>query len=136
MKVLVGAVVVLLLLSLLSAGGWAWRYYTAEVRGVVDAEEQIESAGSRVQFYNHFHDMCSSIKTSKQALATQYKMLGLSEGGKESVRVRANIAGLEATVASRVNQYNADSAKGYTAARFKDNSLPHRVSVDGTTHCN
>jgi hypothetical protein len=117
-------------------GSWAWKYYTAPIQGKVDAEVQIESAQSRIQWYNHFHDLCSVVESNKESLRVQQMLLESSESNDERIRIRANIGGIKAQIARNVNRYNADAAKDYTAARFKDGDLPYQLSVDGETYCN
>lgn len=117
-------------------GSWAWKYYTASIKGKVNAEVQIESAESRIQWYNHFHDLCSVVQSNKESLRVQKMLLESSESNDERIRIRANIGGIQAQIARNVNRYNADASKNYTAARFKDSDLPFKLSVSGETYCN
>src|SRR3546814_2987104 len=59
--VLIG-VAVIATVAVTAAGSWAWRYYTAEIRGVVGAEERIQSAPSRIAAYDRFFDLCAAIQ--------------------------------------------------------------------------
>lgn len=125
-----GAIVVgLLVVVLLSGAGLAWRYFTAPIKGVVDAEEQINQGSNRIQKYNHFFDLCSTIQSDKMALATQRSLLDSAEGSKERERIRANIAGIQAQMNRNANQYNVDARKEYTSARFKSNDLPYQIDT-------
>jgi len=63
-------------------------------------------------------------------------LLESSESNDERIRIRANIGGIKAQISRNVNRYNADAAKDYTAARFKDGDLPYQLSIDGETYCN
>lgn len=116
-------------LMAMSAVGWVWRYYTAAPKGIVEAEEQINSGHSRIQKYNQFFDLCSVIQTNKTQLRTQKDMLEMAESADERQRIRATIAGVKAQLNRNVNQYNADSHKEYTAARFKASSLPYEINA-------
>lgn len=113
-----------------SAASWAWRYYTAAPKGIVQAEEQINKGSNRIQNYDHFFDLCSVIQTNKTQLQTQKDMLEMAETQKERTRIRATIAGVTAQLSRNVNRYNADSHKEYTKARFKDESLPYEINAN------
>lgn len=119
----------LALMALLIAGTLAYRYYTAEVRGVVSAEEQIESAGSRITNYEHFYDLCAAVQGHEDALDAQHRAIE-SAGGDEAERIRANIAGLEAQRNRAIRRYNADARKAYTRARFLGEDLPRELDTD------
>lgn len=135
MKVLGIAVSFIFIITAITAGSLAYRYYMAPVHGKVNAEVQIESAPSRIQKYEHFFNLCAQVQTMKASIAAQRDLLDPAETTKERSRIRANLAGMTAQLARYVNQYNADSQKNYTKARFKDSSLPYTLSVDGKTFC-
>ncbi|MAX33709.1 MAG: hypothetical protein CME72_11675 [Halomonadaceae bacterium] len=128
----IGAIALLLLVI---AGGWAFRYFTAETRGIVNAEEQIESAGSRITNYEHFYDLCAAVQGHEDALAAQRHALANAEGD-EAERIRANVAGLEAQRNRAIRRYNADARKAYTRARFLGEDLPREISTqEDRTQC-
>lgn len=129
--VLAGIVV----LIALAFASWAWRYYTAEVRGKVGAEEQIESAPSRISNYNHFFDLCASVQRKEAKIKAQKDSLAYASGDDES-RIRQNIAALKGARAGDIARYNADASKQYTRARFLASNLPPRLDVDAeSTTC-
>lgn len=123
-------VVGLLGAAALKGASMAYTYFTAPVKGIVEAEQIINDGQNRINEYEYFFDMCSTIQSDKQALDTQRRLLENAESADERERVRSNIAGIEAQLHRNVNQYNADSTKEYTAARFKDNSLPYTISAE------
>lgn len=119
------------ILAMVAAGGiMAWKYFTAEVRGVSQAERQIESADSRINNYDHFYDLCAFVQTQETSLIAQRSQLEDAESEKSRDRIRSNIAGLEAQRARAVNQYNADASKAYTKARFLGKDLPKKLDLD------
>jgi len=128
-------ILVIVVVMALSLGGLAWRYYTADIRGTVDAEERIESAQSKIQNYEHYFDLCSTAQTRQQSLMVQEELLSSAEDTKERARIRANVAGLKAQLASAVNQYNVDVQKDYTMARFKDVDLPYELDYNTPINC-
>lgn len=125
---------VLLLIALLSVGGWVWRYYTAEPKGIVDAEEQIQSGDNRIDKYNKFYDLCASTQRQKRSLEAQKETLEQVDDDEKS-RIRQNIAGLQAQIQGTVSQYNALSTREYTAGQFRASNLPYKLSVEGDTTC-
>jgi hypothetical protein len=116
-------------LLLLVVGSWAFRYYTAEVRGKVRAEEIIESAPNRMVQYEYFFNLCATIQGYNAQLQAQRQQLEVVKGEKEWNRVNANIAGITGQRARAIAQYNADVQKEYTRGRFFDPSLPSQISV-------
>lgn len=129
--VLVG---VFLTIVLLTVASLAWRYYTAEVKGVVGAKEQIESANNRIEKYEEFFTTCASVQTLKHSINTQKKMLAESNSESMAERVMTNISGMEAHLARLVNEYNTKSQM-YTRKKFKASNLPARLSLSGPTYC-
>ena len=125
---------VVLMIGALSIAGWAWKYNTATVRGVVDAEVRIESGDNRIYSYENFFDQCASIQGYEQALVAQKEVLAQAKGD-EAVHIRATIAAITAQRARAIMQYNVDAAKAYTKARFFDDQLPRKLTVEGTTSC-
>lgn len=134
-KAALAVIIGLILIVALSAGTWAWRYYTAEIRGVITAEEQIESAPSRIARYEEFFDLCASVQRNKAALNAQRERLEGEESQKERSRIRSNIAGLSAQIAGTVSRYNNNAAQDYTSGRFKASNLPYQLSTEGATTC-
>lgn len=120
---------------ILVVGSWAYKYYTASARGAITAHEQLESANSRIQKYNHFFDLCTTVQRQKAQLNAQKSRLKMEPDTKVQSRIRTNIAAIQAQVAGSVAQYNNDSAKSYTAARFKASNLPASLSTEGNTQC-
>lgn len=128
-------VVVIVLMGLISLGSLAWRYMTAELKGRVGAEEQLESAPSRIANYEHFFDLCASIQRKEAKIIAQTDNLELAEADKERRRIRQNIAALKGARAGDIARYNADASKQYTRARFLSSDLPYRIDprADRTT---
>ena len=131
----IGGLAFIALMAGLSLMYWQWISVTAPIKGKAEAERQIESKESRIQRYEHFFDLCASAQPQQVALRSQQARLETAETSKERSRIRANIAGVEANLARTVNQYNADSGKNYTAARFKASNLPYQLSTEETIQC-
>lgn len=126
-------------LMLLAAIGWGWRYVTAPVRGIVGAEEQIESAASRITNYEHFFDLCASVQGHEAAIRAAEAQLDTLQTGdasrSEVERVIAVLAGTRAQRERAIARYNADASKSYTRARFLASDLPYRLDARGETLC-
>lgn len=112
----------IILLVAISLGTLAWRYYTAEVRGTVGAQEQIESAPSRIQRYQEFFNLCQSIQSKEDAIDNLRSNSSMNEQYKDSA-ITAN----QNARATLINEYNSKSAQSYTAARFKASNLVYQI---------
>jgi hypothetical protein len=113
---------VIVLLVVLSLAGLAWRYHTAEIRGRVGAEEQIESSASRIQRYQEFFSICQSVQTKEDAIDNLRANTSMDESRKDSA-ITAN----QNARAQLINEYNSKSAQSYTAARFKASNLIYQI---------
>lgn len=113
-------------------GGWAFSYFTAPIRGAVNAEEQIESAASRIQNYQMFYDLYHTYQAQTQQLEIQRerleqaKELGLEP--KDIARIQTDIAALRAVRTQTREQYNSAASQQYTRARFLAGDLPYQIS--------
>lgn len=117
-------------LVVLGPGQWAWRYYTAEVRGVVGQEERVQSALHRMGAYEHFYDLCASVQGHEATLTAARKQLGETAEEAERQRIRANIAGIESQRARSIARYNADARKDHTVGQFRDAELPYSLKPE------
>lgn len=118
-----GAIIVAITIAIgLSLGTLAYRYFTAEVRGVVGAEEQIEGASSRIQRYQEFFNLCQSIQAKEDAIDNIKANATMSESG-QGAAITAN----QNSRASLISEYNSKSSQSYTSARFKASDLPYRI---------
>lgn len=120
-----------LVMAVTGALNWAWRYYTAPIKGKVGAEEQLESAPSRISKYNHFFDLCGNIQALQDRANDQYEQLSRLKANdtpdQDVSRVLQNINGIEAQIADQVRKYNQDARKDYTQARFHASKLPYQL---------
>ena len=111
-------------------GSWAWRYYTAPIKGRVTAQEQIQSGQNRIQKYNKFYDMCARAQSLTDKLDAQQEQLENTKEEDRKSRIRTRIAGLKGEFSRVVRQYNADARKSYTAGQFRSSDLPYQLSTD------
>jgi hypothetical protein len=137
-KVVGATILAILFVAAVSVGiatlAGAIQWGTADIRGKLNAREQIHANGSyRIDAYEHFFNLCASVQTNEQNLDAQYDELNAAQdvGDKENVeRIQANISGLRSAIADAVNQYNADANKSYTVGQFRSSSLPYQLSTD------
>jgi hypothetical protein len=125
---IVTAVIVLLLA--LAAFWLGVRYLFAEWQGRVDAEVQIESAGSRIARYEHFFSLCASAQSNEvtiDRLRAQLESEGLEP--RERTRLETTLTGVIAARADAVSKYNAESTQSYTSAQFRDSDLPYQLPL-------
>lgn len=109
------------------AFAWTFTYYTADVRGRIQANEQIKSGANRIAQYDHFFNLCAGVQTNEASLDAQNEQLAQATSDKEKERIRTNIAGLTTARAEGINQYNADARKNYTDGQFRDSDLPYQI---------
>lgn len=120
---IVGVIIVAIVVAIgLSLGTLAYRYFTAEVRGVVGAEEQIEGAASRIQRYQEFFNICQSIQAKEDAIDNIKANTTMSESG-QGAAITAN----QNSRAGLIAEYNSKSSQSYTSARFKASNLPYKI---------
>lgn len=113
-------------LALVVVGAYAVRYYSADVRGRIDANETIKSGANRIAQYDYFFALCAAVQDAEAALAAQQALLSVDP---EDKRVLANIAGITAARASLINEYNVRAAREYTSGQFRDSELPYQLSA-------
>lgn len=137
-------VVALILLGMIVLGtvtgvlSGAINYVLAPFRGAVEAEIQIESGANRRYTYDHFHNMCAAIKAIEVNIDSQQNLMSNSStmSDEQKNMILTNIAGLQAQRANKISEYNADSDKAYTSARFKDDRLPRNLPLSTYTGAN
>ena len=131
------AVVVFILVA--SGIGMVIRYYTADVRGKVAANEKIKADPNfRIEAYDRFFNQCASVQSIEQTIAATQAELATSKNERRQMQLNTNLTALAAARADAVNQYNADSHKAYTAGQFKSSDLPYELSTtipEGGTQC-
>lgn len=114
---------------LLIVAAYAIQYYTADVRGRVDAQEQRKSGASRIAGYELFFNRCAAIQTNEAQIDALKAELKNTTDPREQARINANITGVTAARNGGINQYNADARKEYTEGQFRDSSLPFQIPV-------
>ena len=124
-------VVILVILGAIgTVGGLVWNYLLAGPQGAVAARQIIQADGNyRIQAYQHFFDLCQSVQTNDDQIASQYAVLNQYPKNDHSDRNRVltNIAGLEAFRASNIREYNADATQSYTVGQFRSSALPYQL---------
>lgn len=120
---------VILALVVLVAGGWAFRYYTADVRGQIEMQEEVMSGEFRQMSYDHFYNLYADIQAFEDQIRNQEEILETAEG-EEAQRYRRNINALRNQRAAVIRQYNADVRKEGTRGQFRANDLPTSISIE------
>lgn len=123
------AILGILFLVLLVGGTWAWRYYTAEVRGVVGAEEKIQSSDNRIDKYNKFFNTCAKAQEYQDKIQIQLDQLENADGDQAD-KIQTRISGLKGMFSNTVRSYNQDARKSYTSGQFRSSKLPYQLPTD------
>lgn len=128
---IVGTVVaVIAVIVVLVVGIFALKWFSAPVRGALDARETIQADGDfRLQAYNQFFNLCASIQGHEGTILAQRSLLAATTDSDEQARVRANIAGIEGQRIRAITKYNVESAKDWTVGQFKASKLPYQLSI-------
>jgi len=132
-------ILIFVVIGVMSFGSWGWQYYTAEIRGTVEAEQQIESVESRIGNYEFFYDLCHSIKAHDRRIEIQKDRLKSSQEGnaddRELSRIRSNIAGIQSVRESAIQRYNSSARQQYTSGRFRASDLPYQINPTKQINC-
>jgi len=125
---LVGVGAILLLFVLVFAG-WGWRYYTASIKGKVEAVEIIESGTNRIAQYEHFFNLCAAVQSLEAGISASMDEFELTSSAntRDRARILSNITGKKSQRLRSINQYNVDARKTYTNAQFRDSNLPYQL---------
>ena len=135
-KGVLGVVAFVLGIVLVAAVIFAIQWFTAEPRGALDARERTVADGSyRIAAYDKFFRDCSSAQTVQQNLANAQERADTNTDPAMQPQLDANVNALSNTLNGAVNRYNADSARDYTVAQFKDSSLPFTLNADQEIRC-
>ncbi|GAC1521696.1 MAG: hypothetical protein NVS3B1_06240 [Marmoricola sp.] len=111
-------ILAIILLSLLSIGGYALSVALSPVKGRADQFKQQQSGTNRIFAQQQFHDLYADYQ------ATVAKLPVYSQQAKSGdTAAMTNLTGLIAHCTDVVGQYNAASAK-YLTKDFKDANLP------------
>lgn len=127
MKMILGVVGAFVVLSVFVSLSLGIRYYTANLRGKVDAQERRLSGPMRLAAYNYFFDLCVAVQGHEASLDALHRELDVTNDTKEQVRIRTNITGLESYRSRSIAQYNQDARKDYTIGQFRDTDLPYQI---------
>jgi len=130
-KVIFGGIIIFLVIFLVLFGGiMAFRYFTAEIRGIVPAEERIQSADFRIYSYEYFYNQLATINAEEANYDAQYERLQtLTTESDEYNRVQRNLAAIKAHIERLKRQYNADSKKEGTRGQFRATDLPYQLDI-------
>lgn len=122
------AIGALAILAGVIVGGYAIKYYTADVRGRVEANEQIKNGSNRIAQYDKFFNQCAAIQGLEGSLDSFAVELAATTNDDDRSRILANITGVSAQRSRSIAQYNADARKNYTDGQFRDSDLPYQIS--------
>lgn len=123
-----GVAAIVALMIGLAWAGLGMRWWFAAPAGKVAAQEQIQSAPSRIGAYNHFFDLCAAVQGKEASLDAMAVELAAATDPDDASRIRTNIAGVTAARSRTILQYNADARKDYTVGQFRDSGLPYQLA--------
>jgi hypothetical protein len=118
--------------ALLSAGIWALKVATSDVRGAGDQTQKVNSANNRIFAQEHFFTLYNNVLAYDQQLDQAAADKAEHPG---DTYFAINYSGLVKTCIDARNQYNADANK-VTQAKWRDPQLPYQIDpLDPKTDC-
>jgi hypothetical protein len=125
-------VVTIAFIAVISAGIWALKVATSDVKGAGDQTQKINSVDNRIYAQEHFFTLYNNLIAYDQQLDQAAKDKAEHPGDRFFA---INYSGLVKTCIDARNQYNADAFK-VTQARWRDQSLPFQIdATDPKTDC-
>jgi hypothetical protein len=115
-----------------------FQYATADVRGSVAQRELVRADGNfRVQAYDHFFDLCTSIQGDEARLKALKTQRDVPDNSPADVnRINATLPAIQATRDAKIAQYNNDAQKVGTIGPFRSAHLPEHLNInDEETTC-
>lgn len=118
--------------GVLSAGIWAVRVATSDVRGAGDQAQKVNSANNRIFAQEHFFTLYNNLLAYDQQLDQAAADKAEHPG---DTYLATNYSGLVKTCIDARNQYNGDANK-VTQSRWRDPQLPFQIDqFDPKTDC-
>lgn len=142
---------VVVVIALLSAGGWAFKVATSDVKGKGDTIVRQNDADNRIQAQAFFEDTYAAVKKFDQQLNDANKALvewkannpaptGQSSAELELYKQQLNnkqttVTGIQQQCRNSVAAYNAEARKTIRS-KWRSQDLPYEIgSTDATTDC-
>lgn len=124
-RIALAVLAVIVFVGLISAGIWALKVGTADVRGRGNLHRQITSAENRRFAQEHFQELLNQIEAYDRQLDQAAQDKAEHPG---DAFFATNYSGLRKQCFDAVGQYNADANK-ISQARFRDADLPYQVDA-------
>jgi hypothetical protein len=129
--IVVGIAAVVVVLFLLVFGGGLFSMATSDFRGEVEKHENVEANGRlRVEAYEEFYGLCSSIQTKQTEIETAQAQADAATDPEEKNRWNSVVVANTNQRNELINEYNSKSSQDYTVGQFKDSDLPYRIDPD------
>lgn len=110
---------------------YALRYATADERGAVNAQEQIQGGSARIAAYNSFFDLCASVQGDEARIRALGTEMQTGPSAERVEQINATVTAIRGSRASKVARYNADARKDYTVGQFRSSGLPFALDING-----
>lgn len=116
------AIAVVGALALMVAGGFAYRYFIAPVRGTVEQQEITNRGQYRIQAYEQFY------RWDEEVISIQNKLTAYPTQRPLNERERTECRGLLHRRADIVNDYNAAARAELTRGKWQAPELPEKLA--------
>lgn len=106
----------------LDLGGLLYQKETAGFRGRSEAERNIQRGTSRIQRYEEFFNLCSSVQKAEAAIDSLEANKTMNVARRDEAITAQRIA-RRASIAD----YNRRAVASYTSGQFRDSQLPYTL---------
>ncbi|MDQ1041440.1 hypothetical protein QFZ75_007942 [Streptomyces sp. V3I8] len=128
---LVGFVTVILL----TAAAFAFRWFSADLRGEASKREQTIANGAwRLGTYEEFFDLCAAVESTEQKIKNLEAELATKPSADRAERINTSLAALKNTRADSIATYNSKASQEHRTA-FQDAALPYTLNNAQETQC-
>lgn len=129
---IIAVVVIFAIVFLVGVYGFGFlKRTTADFRGETEAIEETQANGDyRIASYNHFYDLCASVKSLENKIDNMKSELEKTDKDQRELVLNASITASKNKRAELINTYNADARKDFTVGQFRASDLPYQLDVD------
>lgn len=116
--------------------GFAFDWFSAPVKGKLQARQEINSGSYRIAAYDHFFDLCASVQSKEGTISALQQELTTHPPESRVEQINATITAVRSARIDDIRTYNADAEKSYTIGQFRASKLPFQLNIDSKeTQC-
>lgn len=130
-KMLVALIIFAIIIGAVFYGVHMFQRSTADFRGETSQIEKTKAnADYRIAQYDHFYDLCASVRTLESKIGNMQDELSETEGEQRETVLSTSITASKNKRAELIESYNADARKEATSGQFKASDLPYELDIN------